>query len=69
MTSILKGVDIVLHAATLAHEGLSNFSLICSLKIMFLDQHQFSQQQLKIRLKELFIAHQWQDMEILKILS
>ena len=34
---------------------------------MFLDQHQFSQQQLKIRLKELFIAHQWQDMEILKI--
>ncbi|MBD1161548.1 NAD-dependent epimerase/dehydratase family protein [Pelagibacterales bacterium SAG-MED15] len=26
MTSILKGVDVVLHAAALAHEGLSNFS-------------------------------------------
>ena len=26
MTSILKGVDVVLHTAALAHEGLSNFS-------------------------------------------
>ena len=64
LTKAMKG-NVVCHAAAYAHEGLSSFSptLICSNNVTG-STSVFTAAQ-KIKLKELYFVHQWQDMEIL----
>ena len=63
MLKITKGCDLVYHTAATAYEGLSVFSPHLITQILLLVLFHYSAQQLKIKLKELFIVHQWRGTE------
>ena len=64
MTEITKNVDVVLHAAAFAHEGLSNFSPHMFVKNNVTGSTSVFTAAVRNKVKELYIVLQWLDTEI-----